>query len=54
LTLPEWPGPDGSERFAHAALYLIEKTIRGSSAEHRRAVRAERSKPLVLASGRVV
>jgi transposase len=32
-----------------AALYLIEKTIRGLSAEHRRAVRGERSKPLVLA-----
>ena len=31
------------------ALYLIEKTIRGLSAEHRRAVRGERSKPLVLA-----
>jgi len=34
---------------ASAALYLIEKTIRGLSAEHRRAVRGERSKPLVLA-----
>ena len=32
-----------------AALYLIEKTIRGLSAEHRRGVRGERSKPLVLA-----
>jgi transposase len=32
-----------------AALYAIEKTIRGSSADERRAVRAEKSKPLVLA-----
>jgi transposase len=32
-----------------AALYLIEKTIRGKSAGERRAVRQERSKPLVLA-----
>src|ERR1700730_1161159 len=31
-----------------AALYLIEKTIRGKSAGERRAVRQERSKPLVL------
>lgn len=32
-----------------AALYVIEKTIRGSSAEARRAVRQEESKPLVVA-----
>jgi transposase len=32
-----------------AALYAIEKTIRGSSADERRAVRMEKSKPLVLA-----
>jgi transposase len=32
-----------------AALYVIEKTIRGRSADARRAVRQERSKPLVLA-----
>jgi transposase len=32
-----------------AALYAIEKTIRGQSAGERRAVRQERSKPLVLA-----
>jgi transposase len=32
-----------------AALYAIEKTIRGSSADERRAVRAGKSKPLVLA-----
>jgi hypothetical protein len=32
-----------------AALYAIEKMIRGSSAEQRRAVRQERSKPLVVA-----
>ena len=32
-----------------AALYAIEKTIRGRSADARRAVRQERSKPLVLA-----
>ena len=32
-----------------AALYAIEKTIRGKSAGERRAVRQERSKPLVLA-----
>ena len=32
-----------------AALYVIEKTIRGQSANKRRAVRQERSKPLVLA-----
>jgi transposase len=31
-----------------AALYAIEKTIRGKSAEERRAVRQEKSKPLVL------
>ena len=31
-----------------AKLYLIEKTMRGRSAEERRAVRQERSKPLVL------
>ena len=32
-----------------AALYAIEKTIRGASAEERRSVRRERSKPLVEA-----
>jgi transposase len=32
-----------------AALYAIEKMIRGSSAEQRRAVRQERSKPLMVA-----
>ena len=32
-----------------AALYAIEKTIRGQSADERRAVRQEKSKPLVLA-----
>jgi transposase len=32
-----------------AALYAIEKTIRGSSADERRAVRQERSRPLVVA-----
>jgi transposase len=32
-----------------AALYVIEKTIRGRSADERRAVRQETSKPLVLA-----
>jgi transposase len=32
-----------------AALYAIEKTIRGRSADERRAVRVEKSKPLVLA-----
>jgi transposase len=32
-----------------AALYAIENTIRGSSADERRAVRLEKSKPLVLA-----
>jgi transposase len=31
-----------------ARLYLIEKTIRGQSADERRAVRQQRSKPLVL------
>lgn len=34
-----------------AALYAIEKTIRGSNAEARRAVRQQRSKPLVLSLG---
>lgn len=32
-----------------AALYAVEKTIRGRNAEERRAVRQDRSKPLVLA-----
>lgn len=32
-----------------AALYAIEKMIRGKSADERRAVRQEKSKPLVLA-----
>src|SRR5204863_8033593 len=44
------PAPIASEALERiAALYLIEKTIRGSSAEHRRAVRAERCESLVLA-----
>jgi len=34
-----------------AALYAIEKTIHGASAEERRKVRQDRSKPLVLALG---
>ena len=33
-----------------AALYAIEKTIRGRSADERRAVRQEKSKPLVAGS----
>src|SRR6516164_8814892 len=42
--------PIASEALARiAALYAIEKTIRGRSADQRRAVRQERSKPLVLA-----
>ena len=42
--------PIASEALARiAALYAIEKTIRGRSAEARCAVRQERSKPLVLA-----
>jgi len=41
--------PIASEALARiAALYAIEKTIRGRSANERRAVRQERSKPLVL------
>jgi transposase len=32
-----------------AAIYAVEKTIRGSSANERRAVRQERSRPLVVA-----
>ena len=44
------PAPIASEALARiAALYAIEKTIRGRSADERRAVRQERSKPLVLA-----
>jgi Transposase IS66 family len=48
-------GFDGSAPIASetleriAALYAIEKTIRGRSAGERRAVRQEKSKPLVLA-----
>src|SRR3984893_9095772 len=43
------PAPIASEALARiAALYAIEKTIRGKSAGERRAVRQERSKPLVL------
>jgi transposase len=44
------PAPIASETLVRiAALYAIEKTIRGRSADERRAVRQERSKPLVLA-----
>jgi transposase len=42
--------PIASEALARiAALYAIEKSIRGRSAAERRAVRQEKSKPLVLA-----
>jgi transposase len=45
----EGPAPIASEALERiAALYAIEKTIRGRSADERRAVRQERSKPLVL------
>ena len=44
------PAPIASEALERiAALYVIEKTIRGRSADQRRAVRQERSKPLVTA-----
>jgi hypothetical protein len=44
------PAPIASEALARiAALYAIEKTIRGRSAAERHAVRQEKSKPLVLA-----
>ena len=44
------PAPIASEALARiAALYGIEKTISGRSAEERRAIRQERSKPIVLA-----
>jgi transposase len=44
------PAPIASEALARiAALYAIEKTIRGRSAAERRAVRQEKNKPLVLA-----
>lgn len=44
------PAPIASEALERiAALYAIEKTIRGRSASERRAVRQEKSKPLVLA-----
>jgi Transposase IS66 family len=44
------PKLSASEALARiAALYAIEKTITGHSADQRRAVRQERSKPLVLA-----
>ena len=44
------PAPIASEALERiAALYAIEKTIRGRSANERRAVRQERSKPVVLA-----
>jgi len=44
------PAPIASEALARiAALYAIEKTIRGRSADERRVMRQERSKPLVLA-----
>jgi hypothetical protein len=44
------PAPIASEALERiAALYAIEKTIRGRSAEQRRLARQERSKPLVLA-----
>jgi transposase len=43
------PAPIASEALERiAALYAIEKTIRGRSAGERRAVRQEKSKPLVL------
>ena len=46
------PAPIASDALERiAALYAIEKTIRGRSADERRAVRQERSKPLVLALG---
>jgi transposase len=44
------PAPIASEALERiAALYAIEKTIRGRSAEERRAVRQDRSRPLVAA-----
>jgi transposase len=44
------PAPIASEALERiAALYAIEKTIRGYSADERRGVRQEKSKPLVLA-----
>ncbi len=44
------PAPIASEALERiTALYAIEKTIRGRSAGERRAVRQEKSKPLVLA-----
>jgi transposase len=44
------PAPIASEALERiATLYAIEKTIRGYSADERRAMRQERSKPLVLA-----
>ena len=44
------PAPIASEALARiAALYAIEKSIRGRSAAERRAVRQEKSKPSVLA-----
>ena len=44
------PAPIASEALERiAALYAIEKTIRGRSAGDRRAVRQEKSRPLVLA-----
>jgi transposase len=44
------PAPIASEALERiAALYAIEKTIRGKSAGERRAVRQEKSRPLVLA-----
>src|ERR1700751_3496536 len=44
------PAPIASEALERiAALYAIEKTIRGRSADQRRALRQERSKPLVVA-----
>jgi hypothetical protein len=40
------PAPIASEALARiAALYAIEKTIRGRSADERRVMRQERSKP---------
>ena len=42
------PSPIASEALEHiAALYAIEKDIRGRSAEERRAVRQQKSRPLV-------
>jgi transposase len=42
------PSPIASEAFEHiAALYAVEKDIRGRGADERRAVRQQRSRPLI-------